>query len=214
MATNRHGLDLLIDVAQKEQVEILIAGVYEPGMAGGPAENFLAIWRPMVLEHDRRMVGPEKTGHAVRFVPRAVHQSKHHRWFLDRSQIYQYGIGGTLSPTRKWWEYTRVGERSLEFINLDPWLTLATLICEDLAQPEPVTEMIRSVGPNLVIALLQDGPQLTSRWPARYATVLADDPGSSVLTLTGLGMALLSRPPAKPVSRVVALWKEANGHPG
>lgn len=104
-------------------------------------------------------------------------------------------------------------ERSLEFINVDGWLTLATLICEDLARPDPVTEMIRSVGPNLVIALLQDGPQLASRWPARYTTVLADDPGSSVLTLTGVGMALLSRPPAKPASRVVALWKEANGHP-
>lgn len=66
MATNRDGLDLLIDVAQKEQVEFLIAGVYEPGMAGGPAENFLTIWRAMVLEHDRRMGGPEKSEHAVR----------------------------------------------------------------------------------------------------------------------------------------------------
>jgi hypothetical protein len=162
----------------------------------------------MVLEHDRRMVGPENT---ERTVPLAICQSKHHRWFLERSQICQYGL--TLSPTWKWWEYTLMGERSLEFIILDGWLTLAALICEDLARPDPVAEMVRAVGPNLVIALLQDGPQLTSRWPARYATVLADDPGSSVLTLTGLGMALLSRPPAKPVSRVVALWKEANGHP-
>ena len=62
----------------------------------------------------------------------------------------------------------------------------------------------------LVIALLMDGPQLASRWPARYATVLADDPGSSVLTLTSVGMAELSRPPnVQATSRAVALWKDA-----
>src|SRR5207253_1966277 len=53
-------------------------------------------------------------------------------------------------------------------------------------------------------------PQLRSRWSARYATVLADDPGCSVLTLTSLGMAQLSRPPGvKETSRIVALWKDA-----
>ena len=54
-----------------------------------------------------------------------------------------------------------------------------------------------------------DGPQLASRWPARYATVLADDPGSSVLTLTSVGMAELSRPPGAPPSRTIGLWKDA-----
>jgi hypothetical protein len=54
-----------------------------------------------------------------------------------------------------------------------------------------------------------DGPQLSSRWSARYATVLADDPGCSVLTLTSLGMAMMSKPPGKAVSRVVGLWKDA-----
>lgn len=29
-----------------------------------------------------------------------------------------------------------------------------------------------------------DGPQLGSRWPGRYAGVLADEPGCSVLTFT------------------------------
>lgn len=33
-----------------------------------------------------------------------------------------------------------------------------------------------------------DGPQRKDRWPARYATVLADDPGSSVLSVTSLGL--------------------------
>ena len=54
-----------------------------------------------------------------------------------------------------------------------------------------------------------DGPQTKERWAARYATVLADDPGCSVLSLTSLGMTQLSRPRAEPLrSRVVALWKD------
>jgi hypothetical protein len=73
-----------------------------------------------------------------------------------------------------------------------------------------VAELVRAVGPNLVIALLMDGPQLASRWSARYATVLADDPGCSVLTLTSVGMAVLSSPMnTVSGSRSVALWKDA-----
>ena len=68
---------------------------------------------------------------------------------------------------------------------------------------------VRTVGPNLVVALLMDGPQTKERWAARYATVLADDPGCSVLSLTSLGMAQLSRPQVGPDrSRLVALWKD------
>jgi hypothetical protein len=52
------------------------------------------------------------------------------------------------------------------------------------------------------------GPQLTSRWAARYASVLADDPGSAVLTLTSFGMAQRSRPHDRDPSRVLALWKD------
>jgi hypothetical protein len=45
---------------------------------------------------------------------------------------------------------------------------------------------------------------------ARYATVLADDPGCSVLSFTSVGMSQLSRPQAGPSrSRVVAMWKDA-----
>jgi hypothetical protein len=93
---------------------------------------------------------------------------------------------------------------------MHPWLSVAVLICEDLARQDPAAELVRAVGPNLVLALLMDAPQLPSRWPARYATVLADDPGSSVLTLTSLGMAALSRPPNVPLRpRLIALWKDA-----
>ncbi len=138
-----------------------------------------------------------------------IRQPKHHRWRLDRRQIQQYGIGSRLDPTKFWWEDTWVGPRVLWFFGVEDWLTATTLICEDLARLEPVSELIRAVGPNLVIALLMDGPQLEQRWPARYATVLADDPGCSVLTVTSLGMARLSRSQQGECGcRIVALWKD------
>lgn len=137
-------------------------------------------------------------------------QHKHHRWKLDVGQIRQYGLGTELDPRVAWWEHVALNPRTLMFVSMRPWLTISALICEDLARQDPVAEILRSVGPNLVIALLMDAPQLASRWPARYATVLADDPGSSVLTLTSLGMATLSRPfQVQPRPRVIALWKDA-----
>lgn len=135
-------------------------------------------------------------------------QDKHHRWKLERSQIGQYGLGGRLDAGCSWWESTRIQPRTMNFFSLQPWLTMGVLICEDLARQDPAGDLMRSVGPNLVISLLMDGPQLASRWSARYATVLADDPGSSVLTLSSLGMVLLSKPFDKPASRVVGLWKD------
>jgi len=137
-------------------------------------------------------------------------QSKHHPWKLDEAQIVQYGLGGVLSPSREWWEYANFTGRRVQFISISEDLAMCVLICEDLARPNPVADMVRAVGPNLVIALLMDGPQTKERWSARYATVLADDPGCSVLALTSIGMAELSRPTSGPSrSRVVALWKDA-----
>ena len=83
-----------------------------------------------------------------------------------------------------------------------------SLVCEDLAQNDTVAELIRSVGPTIVFPALLDGPQLTSRWASRYASVLADDPGSAVLTLTSYGMVQRSRPRGSDVAPVIALWKE------
>jgi hypothetical protein len=147
----------------------------------------------------------------IPFSPPISHrQDKHHRWKLDHHQIAQYGLGSCLDVAANWWEHIPIGNRELHFVVLDNWLTVCPLICEDLARQDPIAELVRAVGPNLVIALLMDGPQLPSRWPARYATVLADDPGSSVLTLTSVGMAELSRPPSiTSVSRAIALWKDA-----
>ncbi|HEV2992317.1 MAG TPA: hypothetical protein VG759_28045 [Candidatus Angelobacter sp.] len=138
-----------------------------------------------------------------------LQQQKHHRWKLNKSQIMQYGIGTNLHPEANWWEHISLAERKLMFISLRPWLTMSVLICEDLARPDPVGDLARAVGPNLVIALLMDGPQLSARWPARYAASLADDPGSSVLTVTSTGMSGLSRPhDGENRNNVIALWKD------
>jgi hypothetical protein len=145
----------------------------------------------------------------MRTQPRRT-QTKHHRWRLDRSQISRYHLGHRLDASRTWWEDIDLSDRSATFTVFRPDTTLAVLICEDLARVEPAQTALRAVGPNLVLALLLDGPQLGDRWPGRYATVLAEDPGSSVLSLTSVGM----------VNRgghghsghtAVALWKEAGG---
>src|SRR6185436_17599598 len=107
---------------------------------------------------------------------------------LDAGQIATYQLGGFLSGSRSWWESIPIPRRRLSFLTSNAWLTLAPLICEDLARLDPVSDLIRGVGPTLLVALLLDGPQLQNRWPARYAGVLAEDPGTSVLTVTALGM--------------------------
>lgn len=139
--------------------------------------------------------------------------SKHHRWCLDRSQIKRYGLANLFhNDTDKWWEQIDVSARELPFFAIRDDLCMTVLICEDLARADPAMPVIRSVGPNLVVALLMDGPQLESRWPARYATVLADDPGSSVLTLTCAGMVDRSNYGQANPRRAVGLWRHANGH--
>jgi len=135
-------------------------------------------------------------------------QHKHHRWCLDASQVHQYHLGAALDPRRHWWEAIGVPRRSLTFVTVSEGLTICPLVCEDLARPDPVTDVVRSIAPTLVVGLLLDGPQLAARWPARYASVLADDPGCSVLTLTALGMAQRSQPPGHGPSRAIALWKD------
>jgi hypothetical protein len=97
--------------------------------------------------------------------------------------------------------------RSVQFVELCDGITLASLVCEDLAQTDEVASVIRSVGPMIVVVPLLDGPQLSSRWGARHAGILADDPGSAVLTLTSFGMAHRSWLPGQDPSPVVALWK-------
>jgi hypothetical protein len=172
----------------------LIAGVSDAATGDAPGRNYVECNFPISEDY---------------YIP--FKQHKHHRWVLDKRQVIQYGLGGALNTTCGWWEHMELRPRELNFMAMKPWLTLCVLICEDLARPDPAAEIVRAIGPNLVIALLMDGPQLAARWPARYATVLADDPGCSVLTLTSAGMARLSRPnhAITPRAPVVALWKDA-----
>jgi hypothetical protein len=136
-----------------------------------------------------------------------LRQEKHHRWSLDDSQIYQYHLGGVLHPGVRWWKAMDVPRRSVQLVQVAE-LTLVALVCEDLAQNGHIAELLRSVGPTVVMTGLLDGPQLSSRWAARYASVLADDPGSAVLTLTSYGMVQRSRPQLCDASPVVAMWKD------
>ena len=167
------------------------------GGAAGPVRGDRAAGR-RARDHDRR-----PTGCPANWVHLGVHvggcwahyrQNKHHRWFLDESQINQYHLAGALHPSVRWWEAMEVPRRSLQFLELSEGLTLVAVVCEDLARLDEVAELIRDVGPTLVVTILLDGPQLASRWTARYAGVLADDPGTAVLTLTANGMVERSRP--------------------
>jgi hypothetical protein len=130
---------------------------------------------------------------------------------LDEGQIDQYHLVGALHPHIRWWEAMEVPRRSTQFVERGDGAVLAAVVCEDLAQIDEVAEVIRSVGPTIVVTPLLDGPQLSSRWAARYASVLADDPGSAVLTLTSYGMAQRSRPNRRDPSSIIALWKDPVG---
>jgi len=166
-----------------------------------------------VLQASGAARGPEDDPTGISPAELRLFQAKHHRWYLDRQQIVSYQLAGHIRPSRGYWEYIDLPERVLHFVTLRQ-ITWSVLICEDLARQDPAANLIRAVGPNLLIALLMDGPQLGSRWSARYASVLADDPGTSVLSLTSLGMARRSRPFLKPgerasPSRVIGLWRDA-----
>lgn len=139
-------------------------------------------------------------------------QNKHHRWRLDRSQTNRYALDfDSDHENDKWWEDIDVSQRTLPFFGLRKEMSFVTLICEDLARVDPAMSAIRAVGPNLVIALLMDGPQLSVRWPGKYATVLAEDPGSAVLTVTCAGMVDRANWPESRPTRSIGLWREAGG---
>jgi len=189
-------LDKLIPLlAQETTIEFFITGVlvHEPGHS--PRNSVCMIY------FSKSRQRPEKPWL----------QSKHHRWQLERSQIRRYHLGHALSTRTRWWEKIDVSNRYCNFFVFRPGASLAALVCEDLARVDPVQKVLRAVGPNLVVALLLDGPQLVGRWSHRYATVLAEDPGSAVLTLTAAGMVERSVDPGVPLPDKVALWRDARG---
>ncbi|HZR83266.1 MAG TPA: hypothetical protein VFD92_19385 [Candidatus Binatia bacterium] len=176
---------------------LLVCGVRRQASGEGPGRNYVSVSSPVA------------GGMGV-----AYEQDKHHPWRLDRSQLRQYSLGGRLDPNVQWWEDIRIHRREVTINVCYPWLAFCVLICEDLARQEPISNLVRAIGPNLVIALLMDGPQLGNRWPSRYASVLADDPGSSVLTVTSIGMSELSRAGSGVSrSRVIAMWRDARSGP-
>ena len=175
-------------------------------------------------------VAPE-AGRAVLYM-----QGKHHRWQLESNQIQRYRLTEKLQTGKRWWESSFIEPREQHFLALKKWLTFSFLICEDLARQEPAARLVRAVGPNLIIALLLDGQQTGERWPGRYASVLAEDPGSSVLTLTSLGMVIQGKeeperekiqkhrdftakalkdhrkPPKRWPCCNIGLWRDKDGH--
>jgi hypothetical protein len=197
-------IDEVEAVLNRHGVIYLTAGVRQPSpLKGRPGDNWVHVGvNPRLGKGGEPSEGPGQQWFHIR-------QNKHHRWSLDESQIYQYHLGGTLHPDVRWWEAIDVPRQSLQFVTLGEEITVVSLVCEDLAENDQVAEVIRAVGPTGVITVLLDGPQLTSRWAARYASVLADDPGSAVLTLTSFGMVQRSRPGDLDPSTVVALWKDS-----
>jgi len=179
-------------LAKKSGLDLFLTGVVAG--ANGDARNSAAIYRFT----DGKLI-------------HSSFQSKHHRWCLNGDQIRRYHLGHVLDPHYKWWEQIDVSYRHCYVTLFRPRATLSVLVCEDLARYDPVLTVMNAIGPNLVVALLMDGPQLEHRWPGRYATVLADDPGSAVLTVTSLGMVARSTMPGEPQNREIALWKEPDG---
>ncbi|PST87269.1 hypothetical protein C9I87_18255 [Photobacterium iliopiscarium] len=138
-----------------------------------------------------------------------VDQPKHHRWALDRNQIISYKLGTKLTPKKKWWENCEINSRKI-ISYFDDDTHICPLICEDLARQDPIAPVVRSLGPSLVVALLLDGPQMKGRWPEKYAGVLAEDPGSSVLSVSPYGMTQRSTGLGYPPSSSVALWSDGD----
>lgn len=197
--------DVLATRAEQYGLKFLISGLLDsttPGRTRNLAMGYV-FDRPRAS----KVVSPDAPA-----IAEGAH-SKHHRWCLDRSQIKRYGLSSLFHDgTDKWWEEIDVSARQLPFFAIRDDLCMTVLICEDLARADPAMPVLRAVGPNLVVALLMDGPQLESRWPARYATVLADDPGSSVLTITCAGMVDRSNYMQANPRRSVGLWRHSNGH--
>jgi hypothetical protein len=185
-----------------EDFEVLRAALREPILIAGIGKSAT-----------EDSLGSNQVGLAVGGLDGGIapfYQSKHHRWRIESDQVAQYGLGPSFAQRQWWWEAIELEGRACRFITAKNWLTYCVLICEDLARQDPVAELVRSVGPNLVIALLMDGPQIPERWSARYATVLADDPRSSVLTLTCAGLVDLANAQRKERGvRSVGLWKDA-----
>lgn len=197
-------------------IDFLIAGT--SSNTKGEKGNFVSILPFYALNEKERISESQSINDII------VSRPKHHRWKMNLAQINQYDLSQLRhncksQPHPDYWEHIDLHRRHLDFFPYRNASCFSTLICEDLARIDPCQEAARAIGPNLLIALLMDGPQLPQRWPGRYATGLTEDPGSSVLTFTSLGLIerqnqhlikrrSSDRGPATPLSYAVALWKD------
>lgn len=192
----------MVQALRGSGVELIITGALENGADGDRPINMALTF---VMQGEEILAG------------RA--QKKQHRWRVDQAQADAYGLDFDPDKTNhQWWEDIDIASRDLPFYAIRKDMSLVTLICEDLARMDPAMNAIRAVGPNLVVARLMDGPQLATRWPGRYAGVLADEPGCAVLTLTcaatvdlSNGHYMDSAKLAKMPQRIVGLWRQADG---
>jgi len=194
----------------KDSLELLIAGTSDAPKTVLMGLNALLTDKPSESKHGNFVCTALylRSGDSVEYSVSAQH--KHHRWKLDSQQISDYGAAGKLDPNYDWWENINISTRSLNFWNFRKKSSIATLVCEDLARNDPAQQVLRSVGPSLVFAILMDGAQLTSRWSGRFARALSSDPGCSVLTLTNLGILRERRDGGRfEPSRKVALWADS-----
>lgn len=196
---------LFLDEAKRNDLEFLIAGLSESPVS---AQNQDRVRGNFAVVRGRHESGQDIP---LRWRYNDARQ-KHHRWKLDRGQIERYGLTERLDPAAKWWEGIPLGQRHIDFFEPRAGTSMTVMICEDLARADPVQTVIRSIGPNLVIALLMDGPQRRGRWPSNYAGVLADDPGCAVLTFTSLALIHRSSATDTDQSRTIAFFKNSTGN--
>lgn len=199
LALNSEQLKCVCDRAFELGVRMVIAGVHSRG-PGLPGMN--------------RAVGTLRSAKAG-VESSQWQQAKHHRWRVESLQIANYGL--PLDPKLSWWEDIDISQRQVFAARFAAGSTVACLVCEDLARVEPVQPALREMGASLIVALLMDGPQYVRRWAAKASTVFADDPGSSVLALTSLGLVRRNQEHRERhsgnVSIPIALWQEPGKGP-
>ncbi|GEO80206.1 hypothetical protein [Pararhodospirillum oryzae] len=186
------------------KLEFIVAGASEN--CGSAPGNFAF---STVFTHKEGQNGDGSVRYGI-----STSRSKHHRWRLDEGQISTYALASALDPRYVWWEDIPLSKREVHVNVFRDTSTFAAMICEDLARVDPCHPILRAMAPSLVFVLLMDGPQIPERWSARYATALAEDPGSSVLTLTSAALMRRSnqtRSPSRPENWSIALWRDDSG---
>lgn len=104
-----------------------------------------------------RGAGSESWFHSGRISIAVGHWMKVRSTNITSAGHYNHGFAGGNEA--------RFHPGKIQFVELGDEITLVSLVCEDLAQIDADRrrcEIIRSVGPNVVITPVMDGPQLPS----------------------------------------------------